>query len=218
MDWFEPLDQYCERLGPGFWAEPLNAVTNLSFIIAAAALYLQWQRTPNRPITGLLLILNVFAVGIGSFLFHTFANQWSELADILPITIFINLYLLLAIRTFLGASWLMAAAATAAFIVLSPRLAPYLEPVIGFSAFYVPALLAIFGVGFVAHRGNAGTARALYAAGVVFALSIAFRTVDLAVCQYIPTGTHLVWHILNGVVLYLLVRLYLEVNAARATH
>jgi len=214
MDWFEPLDQYCERLGPGFWAEPVNALTSLSFISAGIALYLQWRRIPGRPISGLLLTLNVFAVGIGSFLYHTFANRWSELADILPITFFINLYLLLAVRAFLGASWLMAAAVTAAFIVLSPRLVPFLEPLIGFSAFYVPALLAVFGVGALAHRKDATIAKALYPAGLVLVLSIAFRTADLPLCASIPLSTHFMWHILNGVVLYLLARRYLRVTAA----
>ena len=35
MDLTRQMDLYCERLDPGFWAEPLNAVTNLSFILAA---------------------------------------------------------------------------------------------------------------------------------------------------------------------------------------
>ena len=33
---FEPIDIYCERVGPGLWAEPVNALTNLSFLAAAA--------------------------------------------------------------------------------------------------------------------------------------------------------------------------------------
>ncbi len=32
------IDLYCERLGPGLWAEPLNAVTNLAFILAGILL------------------------------------------------------------------------------------------------------------------------------------------------------------------------------------
>ena len=31
MDLNAPLLLYCERLGPGLWAEPLNAVSNLAF-------------------------------------------------------------------------------------------------------------------------------------------------------------------------------------------
>jgi len=35
MDWFAPIDAYCERLGPGLLAEPLNALSNAAFFIAA---------------------------------------------------------------------------------------------------------------------------------------------------------------------------------------
>ena len=28
---------YCERLGSGLWAEPINALSNISFLLAAIA-------------------------------------------------------------------------------------------------------------------------------------------------------------------------------------
>ena len=31
MDWFRYIDVYCERTAPGFWDEPLNAVSNGAF-------------------------------------------------------------------------------------------------------------------------------------------------------------------------------------------
>ena len=31
------MDAYCERVGPGLLAEPLNAVSNISFLLAAWA-------------------------------------------------------------------------------------------------------------------------------------------------------------------------------------
>ena len=31
------IDIYCERTGPGLLAEPVNAITNLAFLLAAAA-------------------------------------------------------------------------------------------------------------------------------------------------------------------------------------
>ncbi|WP_431310977.1 ceramidase domain-containing protein [Methylobacterium nigriterrae] len=34
--WFEPIRAYCERTEAGFWAEPLNAVSNAAFLVAAA--------------------------------------------------------------------------------------------------------------------------------------------------------------------------------------
>ncbi|HYF54604.1 MAG TPA: hypothetical protein VEA41_10130, partial [Salinarimonas sp.] len=58
-----------------------------------------------------------------------------------------------------------------------------------------------------AHPGldRAAAASLVLAAGV-FALSLLFRTVDQAVCAALPTGTHALWHGLNAVVLYVLLR------------
>ena len=35
MDLTRAIDIYCERIDTAFWAEPVNAVTNLAFILAA---------------------------------------------------------------------------------------------------------------------------------------------------------------------------------------
>ena len=35
MNWFETIDGYCERIDASFWSEPLNAVTNVIFLITA---------------------------------------------------------------------------------------------------------------------------------------------------------------------------------------
>ena len=43
MTWTAPIDAYCERLDAGFWAEPLNAATNLAFILAAVACFGLWR-------------------------------------------------------------------------------------------------------------------------------------------------------------------------------
>ena len=43
-------------------------------------------------------------------------------------------------------------------------------------------------------------------AAVVFAISLAFRTADIALCPAFPLGIHFIWHILNAVVLYVLLR------------
>ena len=216
MNWFEPIDNYCERLDPSFWAEPLNALSNVSFIVAGLVLLLQWRRLPMRSLPALALILNVFVIGMGSFLFHTFANRWSSLADVIPITVFIHVYLLLALRRYLGLNWWMAGGVTLAFFLASPFAASGLAPVMGSSAMYGPALAAIFGVGLASRPRQPAIARGLFLAGTVFAISIAFRAADLPLCAALPAGTHLMWHLLNGVVLYLLVRRYLREFARHA--
>ena len=70
---FEAVDIYCERLGPEFWAEPANALTNAFFLVVA---WLTWRRakaldTVSPAVWALVVLL--CAIGIGSFLFHTFA-------------------------------------------------------------------------------------------------------------------------------------------------
>ncbi|TMJ35565.1 MAG: hypothetical protein E6G89_18315, partial [Alphaproteobacteria bacterium] len=84
MDWFAPIDAYCERLGPGLLAEPLNALSNAAFFIAALWAASAARRRGSEPIIWLLIAL-VFVIGLGSLAFHIFANSWSSLADVLPI-------------------------------------------------------------------------------------------------------------------------------------
>lgn len=216
MNWLEAVDNYCERIDAAFWAEPLNAVSNLSFIVAALVLLRRWSAGRPGGTPALLLALNVLAIGFGSFLFHTFANRWSSLADVIPISVFIHAFFLLALRRFMGLAWWQAALAALALFIVSPFAARALASLAGSSAFYVPALLAIFGVGLASSRQHPHIARSLYATGAVFTVSILFRAADQPLCASLPAGTHLFWHMLNGLVLYRLVRLYMDVSAAPA--
>src|SRR4051794_14524228 len=76
---------YCERCGPGLLAEPINASTNLSFLIAAwAAWFLARRANALHAGTWGLIALSV-AIGIGSALYHTFATGWARVLDVVPI-------------------------------------------------------------------------------------------------------------------------------------
>jgi hypothetical protein len=212
VKWFESIDNYCERLDESFWAEPLNALSNVSFLAAASLLFLHWRRS-GQGLAGLVLVVNVMVIGIGSFLFHTFANRWSSLADVLPITVFINLYLALAVKSYLQFRWWSATLLTLAFLLASPLVGEVLRPLVGSSAFYVPALIAIFAVAAAARHKSANLSNSLIAAGVIFCVSIYYRAVDLPICDLHTQGTHARWHLLNGVVLFVLVRTYLVFTA-----
>ena len=152
MDWSAPIDAYCERLGPQFWAEPVNAATNGAFLIAALAAWMLWRRQARGDAAVLFLVGVVACVGIGSFLFHTFATRWAALADVVPIAVFIYSYFLLAMRRILQLGWGWSIGATLAFLAASYGVAPMLSGVLGSSAGYAPAALAIFGVAAVAAR------------------------------------------------------------------
>ncbi len=203
---------YCERASEAFWAEPLNALTNGAFILAAFAALLLHQRAGRRDRPVALLIGLVFAIGVGSFLFHTMPQRWTLLADVIPIQLFAFSYFGLALWRFLGLRPIVAIAGTLAFLAaslaLSAGLAPLLPASMRGSAGYASFVLALFGVALALQRkeGRSITAGLVGAAGLVFALSLTFRSLDQGLCQALPSGVHWLWHLLNATVLYLLLR------------
>lgn len=206
MDWFQPIDAYCERTDPSFWAEPLNAVSNLSFL--AAMIYGLGLAFGDGRRDGWTATLAATAglVGIGSFLFHTVATRWAALADVVPIALFIALGFALVMRRLAGASPLLAVLATALFMAASVPIGGALRPMLGSSAAYGPALAALLLVGGMLHALRVAGGGHLLAAGAVFGISILFRMADMRFCDAIPFGTHVGWHLLNGLVLALVLR------------
>jgi hypothetical protein len=208
MDWSAPVSLYCERSDASFWAEPFNAATNAAFLIAAAAAFWRWRSAAGRDLPALALIIIVVAVGLGSFTFHTVATRGAALADVIPIAIFIYGYLLLALRRFLHVSRGAALAIVVAFAAAAQALAALVPPrFLNGSVGYLPALTALIAV---AAATDGATRRNLTVAAMVFSLSLALRTADLSVCGIFPIGTHFLWHVLNAVVLYVLLRRAIE--------
>lgn len=201
------IDIYCERIGPGLWAEPLNAVTNLAFIIAAfflVRMILRSDAAVRRDPAVWVLTGLVFVIGVGSGLFHTFATRWALLMDVIPIAFLILIYTWYAVRRFAGAPVWVCALSVAAVL----GLAMAVPPLTGFrGGAYVAALAALIVIGGYLKfgRGHPGGVALLFAAGT-FAVSLTFRTVDAPLCEALPMGTHFMWHVLNGCVLFLVVR------------
>lgn len=202
----DQVNNYCERVDFAFWSEPLNAVTNAAFLVAAVAAWLIWRRKTPDDGPALVLIGIVFAVGVGSFLFHTFATRWALLADVIPIALFIHVYLFFALKRFLALPWWAALAIVVLFFAATPFASALVAPMAGSSAGYIPALLAIFAVGALFLRRDRRLGSQVLATGLIFALSLTFRTVDEPLCGQIAFGTHFLWHILNSIVLFALLR------------
>lgn len=215
MQWNEHVFIYCERgTDPAFWAEPFNALSNLAFILAAAAGLRDLLRQPvaTRYLEQYLLVAGIFAIGIGSFLFHTHANRWSELADVVPIGLVMLGMLAVMLARFLRLPLVWRIAGIMAF-VLATHIAMGLRcgggECLNGSIGYVPALLGLTLIGLMLRwRGHPASPRLLTAAGV-FLASLTLRTFDRAWCDALglpghALGTHFLWHTLNGLMLYLL--------------
>ena len=220
---------YCERgLSPAFWAEPLNAVTNGGFILAAliGAVMIAKRPSHERSLWQVFFVLNFIAIGVGSFLFHTVPNIDTALADTGPIGIFMLTYLIFALRRFAGASWIFTGVAIAAFIGLmvmafnvhcwDGRIGFSLDVPAGAQAKclngslgYAPALLALWLIAAWLGLRRRPAAVLVFAAALTFAVSLTFRSLDQRLCaDWIVLGhrmgTHFIWHLLNSLTLFLL--------------
>ncbi|WP_417628555.1 ceramidase domain-containing protein [Pararhodobacter aggregans] len=221
MAWTDPVDIYCERVSAAFWAEPVNALSNASFILAALWAAVEAHRRGIRSPLAWLLILMAGAIGIGSFLFHTFANRWSELADTLPIWSFVAVFVLAAMHVIGGmparrvamVGGLVIAAAVAALWFATGEgtgPAPAAPDPLNGSGQYFPAMLALVVFTIIAFWRRHPGAPWILAALVTFAVSLTFRTLDRDICTALPLGTHFAWHLLNGLMIALLLQMMIR--------
>lgn len=230
MAWNEKIFSYCERgLNPAFWAEPANAVTNFAFIFGAFIALMMLIRRPRShwDADHYLLIFMVFVIGIGSFLFHTYATRWAVMADVIPITLFMFIYMAFALNRFVDipAGWtavcvmIFAGVSTAAGelrcgagqIGYGDGSVPYGVTCLNGSVGYVPALISLWLVGLVLNRKRHPAALTILSAGAVFLVSLSLRTVDRTMCELTIVngyrlGTHFAWHLLNALTLFLLLK------------
>jgi hypothetical protein len=199
--WFNSVDIYCERLDSGFWAEPINAISNLSFIVAG---FFLWRLKSHR---STLMATLVILIGLGSFSFHTFANRLTGLLDVLAIALYLVAFAFLIPKQWSRNSLLIQLGSVLMLIVsivLAQSLMSYLKPALPWlpSGMYIGAWLALMMFALITQYSNLHAARFLWLAVIVFPFSLLSRQIDMPLCDSIG-GTHWLWHLFNGLTLYL---------------
>ncbi len=176
-----------------------------------------WHRSrgSDLPIATLLVIV-LAAIGTGSFLFHTFATRWAALTDVVPIALFILIYVYAANRHFWHLPVWISALSTAAFIPYAAVTVPFFQalPFFEISAAYWPVPVLIFAYALGLRRRAPATARGLAIGAGILCLSLVLRSVDEPLCDVIPFGTHIWWHILNGIMLGWMIEVLLRARLA----
>jgi hypothetical protein len=216
MEWFTEIDLYCERIDPGFWAEPLNATSNIAFIIASFWAWHTAYKLGKLDSTIKLLCIMAASVGIGSFLFHTYANLWSYFADVIPVWFFFALYVVVLIIRTPAKSPLRVGAIAAGIIaiigviwIIGSGNATHTKAstdVLNGSEQYAPTLIALYFFALVSVHKKNPIRLWIVSAAMIFTLSLIARTVDLHLCETFPHGTHLYWHLLDGLTVGLLLQ------------
>jgi hypothetical protein len=205
----ETVRAYCERTGPGWAAEPLNAITNVGFVIAAVAVWWLLRRRPavslGRAWDVAVAIVLLLVVATGSTLWHTLARPWAELADAIPIFLLVTWLLEGTLRRVLRVPPVGRLAALLIFLAANVAVVKLVPPrLLHGSLAYAPGWAVLLALA-IAARNEAR--EALLTAWVLFTFSLVMRTIDLPLCAGMPTGTHFLWHLVNALVLYRLMAL-----------
>jgi hypothetical protein len=151
------------------------------------------------------------AIGVGSFLWHTHATRWAGMADVLPILVFILLYVFAATRDYLGLRWWGGLLAVGLFFPYAFLVAGgigRLIPGAGANAAYASVALLILAYGLWLLPRSHATGRGLLVGAGILAVSLTFRALDEPLCAVLPIGTHFMWHLLNGLMLGWMIEVY----------
>ncbi len=200
---------YCERTSALFWGEPLNAITNFAFWIAAFAIVVYLRRNKVRDVWLWLLVLNIFVIGIGSFLFHTMPSPLTGAADVIPIVIFVFASFAFVLRRGFKTSLFLTIALLATLLISVPIFKSFAGDNLRLSVSFVflPVVFLLFTLSSLAPRMVFAahykiTQKWLLIAASTFAVSLTARTIDMPFCFAWPYGMHFIWHILNAIVCY----------------
>ena len=208
MDWNAQIDGYCERVDFSFWAEPVNALTNAAFLIVA---FVMWHRVKGNGMPlAMTLVFILASIGVGSFLFHTLATQWASMADVIPILLFILVYIFIANRAYWGLRIRFALGLTALFFPYAALTVPIFNQLefLGSSSTYAPVALLIFVYAVLLRTRLPQVSYGLHLGAALLVVSLTFRASDLPICSYTPLGSHFMWHILNAAMLGWMIEVY----------
>jgi len=203
------MTAYCERTLPGLWQEPLNAFTNLAFIITGILAIRLYKKNAIFDLKHhwdfVILIALLFAIGLGSALWHFLPTRFTILADVIPILLFINIYLLSFLFRVVACGWKLTVLFYLLFLLLNIVVSvSFRQDFLNGSVFYGPGWITLLVISGYLLAVKHPLRKRLLAAAAIFTVSLLFRTVDRDVCQWVPEGTHFIWHLLNAWLLYLL--------------
>lgn len=201
--WLEPMNIYCERTSAAFWSEPVNALTNFVFILVG--IHILYLLKKNNIVSKYLrfLAVNTIAIGVGSFLFHTYANFLTMWMDVLPITFLICLTFFYVSKFIFKLSWTLSVTFVVAFFILGIALNFINPPILNGSLVYTHALAGLILISYFSRKNQPQISYYFTIASGIFFVSLCFRSIDIANCLVLPLGTHFLWHCLNGVTIWL---------------
>ena len=198
------MDFYCERTNEQIFNEPVNAISNIFFIIVSLSLIKILRKNQSNKIYYIQPIL-IFFIGIGSFLFHLKPNIITLYSDVIPIFLFSLSFIFFFNRDVININYLNNALLFLLFFFLFLFITPKLNyEILNGSEFYFANyfFLGIYTIWLYFKKSD--FFQLLLLGFIFFNLSILLRSLDNHICEYFSIGTHFLWHFLNAYLLKIL--------------
>jgi hypothetical protein len=190
--------EYCELSRFGAITQPINVAGNLGFLIL---FFISWYKIGMHGLT-----MSALLIFIGSSLWHATLHPLGLVLDIVPILLWVIVYLWVISDKFIQKSWrilLIVIFLISALIIT--KVTPDIIPMR--SGIFVGGSIALLTASFFAYRFNRHYAFLLIQSCFLLTLAIIARLADLSFCDIIPIGTHWLWHLLSAFALIPLVTL-----------
>ena len=205
------MSTYCESGVGLFYTQPVNTISNIALLIAAYFAYrlIKIKYVNNKTIKILPFILAV--TGIGSILWHGMPNLLTGFADTLPLSALVLVSFFFLLDKLLRKRELVWKILLAFILVEIPFIFHILPSLNGFVPYLIVLVFGVFLSYGLVKKYKILTLH-LVTIVALFAIAFFFRTIDHTVCPVFSTGTHFIWHILNALVFYLLIRVFVLID------
>ena len=198
------MDFYCERTNGQIFNEPVNAISNIFFIIVSLSLIKILRKNQSNKIYYIQPIL-IFFIGIGSFLFHLNPNIITLYSDVIPIFLFSLSFIFFFNRDIININYLNNALLFLLFFFLFLFITPKLNyEILNGSEFYFANYFFLTMYTIWLYLKKSDFFQLLLLGFIFFNLSILLRSLDNHICEYFSIGTHFLWHFLNAYLLKIL--------------
>jgi hypothetical protein len=190
------FDLYKERGDQsGLYAEPTNVLSNIAFFAAAMICWPFAKSWADG-----ILVAGCILVGLGSTMYHSRPCRFTQLWDVVAIVTWVMFYLFCWGHFMMGLNVTWSVGVMAGFAVSAYAFLRKYGRFLNGSADYIPVILLLLICGsLVWYRlGHPH----MVVAGLLAAIALVFRVVDNDV--KIQSGTHFLWHILNGFLMAML--------------
>jgi len=200
----------CERHAETWVAEPLNVLSSFLFIFVGIAIYRYYHHHADlerRWIWDIhaLTVLTVI-IGINSAIFHSFPSPTTELADTIPIVMFILLYFWSVLFRIGRCNLFQAAICFVAFVGFSHIFVSQFPNAMNDSIGYLSSMIALIVIAVHLHLRARPSSQYYMMAALVGVVSLFCRVIDREVCDVFPMGTHFLWHVFNATLLFILLK------------